>query len=142
GAILFLSLSSFVAFMTIMIVMGISAFIARWRPDNATLRKNAGIATWFGLISIVLSLAVIKVYDNITEDVAEQVAIEIEEFQKLNTSFPIDIKSINEKLELNFIERYFANKIDYRTLDNDYELEANMLFGKRRTYDKNNSEWK
>ncbi len=141
-AILFLSLSSFAAFITIMIVMGISAFIARWRPDNATLRKYAGIATWFGLINMVLCLAVIKVYDNITEDVAEQVAIEIEEFQKLNTTFPTDIKSINEKLELNFIERYFANQIDYRTHDNDYELEANMLFGKRRTYDKNNSEWK
>lgn len=141
-AILFLSLSSFAAFMTIMIVMGISAFIARWRPDNATLRKYAGIATWFGLINMILCLAVIKVYDNITEDVVEQVAIEIEEFQKINTTFPTNIKSINEKLELNFIERYFANQIDYRIHDNYYELEANMLFGKRRTYDKNNNEWK
>lgn len=141
-AILFLSLSSYAAFMAIMIMMGISAFIARRRPDNATLRKYAGIATWFGLINMVLCLAVIKVYDNITEDVAEQVAIEIEEFQKINTTLPTDIKSINEKLELNFIEHYFANQIDYRTHDNDYQLEANMLFGKRKTYDKNNSEWK
>ena len=141
-AILFLSLSSIAAFMTIMIMMGISAIIARWRPDNTTLRKYAGIATWFGLVNMVLCLAVIKVYDNITEDVAEQVAIEIEEFQKLNATFPTDIKSINEKLEFNFIERYFANQIDYRTHDNDYELEANMLSGKRRTYDKNNTEWK
>ncbi|HEX8576725.1 MAG TPA: STM3941 family protein [Flavobacterium sp.] len=141
-AILFLSLSSFAALMTIMILMGISAFIARWRADNLTLRKYAGIATWFGLINMVLCLGVIKVYDNITEDVAEQVAIEIQEFQKLNTTFPTDIKLINERLELNFIERYFANQIDYKTRDNDYELEANMLFGKRRKYDKNNSEWK
>lgn len=141
-AILFLSLTSFAAFMTIMIVMGISAFIARWRPDNATIRNYAGIATWFGLINIVLCLAVIKVYDNITEDVAKQVAIEIEEFQKLNTNFPTDIKSITEKLELNFIERYFVNQIDYKSLENNYELEANMLFGKRRKYDNNNCEWR
>lgn len=141
-AILFLSLTSFAAFMTIMIVMGISAFIARWRPDNATIRNYAGIATWFGLINIVLCLAVIKVYDNITEDVAKQVAIEIEEFQKLNTNFPTDIKSITEKLELNFIERYFVNQIDFKSLENNYELEANMLFGKRRKYDNNNCEWR
>ncbi len=141
-AILFISLSSFAAFMTIMIVMGISAFIARWQPDNLTLRKYAGIVTWFGLINMVLCFGVIKVYDSITEDVAEQVVIEIEEFQKLNTTFPTDIKLINEKLELNFIEHYFANQIDYKTRDSDYELEANMLFGKRRKYDKNNSEWK
>lgn len=127
--------------MTIMIVMGVSALIARWRPDNSTLRKYAGIATWLGFINMVLCLGTLKIYDSITEDVAEQVTIKIEEFQKLNTTFPIDIKSINEKLELNFIERYFANQIDYKTLDNDYELEANMLFGKRRKYDKKNSEW-
>jgi hypothetical protein len=141
-AILFLSLSSFAAFMTIMIVMGISALIAWWRPDNATLRKYAGFATWFGFINMVLCIAVIKVYGSIIEDVTEQVAIKIEVFQKLNTTFPTDIKLINEKLELNFIERYFANQIDYRTNENDYILEANMLFGKRRTYDKNNNEWK
>lgn len=141
-AILFLSLSSFAAFMTIMIVMGISALIAWWRPDNATLRKYAGIATCFGLINMILCLAIIKIYYNITEDVAEQVAIEIEEFQKQNTTFPTDIKSINEKLELNFIESYFANQIEYRIHDNDFELEANLLFGKRKIYDKNNSVWK
>ena len=140
--ILLLSLSSFTTFMTFMIVAGISAIIARWRPDNLTLRKYAGIATWFGLINMVLCLGTIKIYDSITEDVVEQVAIEIEEFQKLNIAFPTEIKSINEKLELNFIERYFANQIDYKTIENDYELEANMLFGKRRKYDKKNSEWK
>lgn len=140
--LILLTLSSFAAFMTIMIVMGVSALIARWRPDNSTLRKYAGIATWLGFINMILCLGIIKIYDNITEDVAERVTIKIEEFQKLNTTLPIDIKSINEKLELNFIERYFANQIDYKTLNNDYELEANMLFGKRRKYDKNNSEWR
>lgn len=140
--LLLLSLSSFTAFMTIMIVMGISAVTARWRPDNLIIRKYAGIATWLGLVNIVLCLGVIKLYDNITEDLGEQFAIEIEEFKTQNATFPTDIKSISDKLELNFLERYFADKIEYRTIENDYELEADMLFGKRRKYDKNNSEWK
>lgn len=140
--LLLLSLSSFTAFMTIMIVMGVSAVIARWRPDNLNVRKHAGIAAWLGLVNMVLCFGTIKIYDNLTQDVGEQILIEIEGFQKLNATLPTDIKSITNKLELNFIERYFANQIDYKTLDNDYELETNMLFGKRKKFDKNNSEWK
>jgi len=140
--LLFLSLSNFTIFMTIMIVMGLSALTARWRPDNLTIRKYAGIATWLGLINMVLCVGTIKIYDNITTEVAKQVAIDVEEFQKLNAALPTDIKSITNKLNLNFIERFIANQIDYRILHNDYVLEANVLFGKRRKYDKNNSEWK
>ncbi|GEL12118.1 hypothetical protein SAMN05192550_2917 [Flavobacterium glycines] len=140
--LLFLTLSSYVAFGIVMGVMGISAITARWQPDNLTIIKYAGIGTWLGVVNLVLLFGTIQIYDHITEVVAEQVAIEIEEFQKQNTSFPTGIKSIKEKLELNFIERYFADQIDYKTLDNDYVLEANMLFGKRRYFDKNNSEWR
>lgn len=140
--LLLLSLTDITVFMIIMIVMGISAITARWRSENLTIRKYAGIATWFGLINMVLCLGTIKIYDRITEDVAEQFAIEIEEFQKLNNTFPADIKSIAEGLDLNLFERYFADKIEYSTVENNYELEAEMLFGKRRTYDKNSSDWK
>lgn len=140
--LLILTLTTSVAFWIIMGLMGISAITARWRPDNEKIRKYAGIGTWLGLVNLVLLLGVINVYDYITEGVAEQVAIRVEEFQKKNGNFPKDIKSINEQLELNFIERLFVNQIDYKTTDNDYELEANMLFGKRRKYDKNNSEWR
>lgn len=140
--LLLVSLSSFTAFMTIMIVMGISAVTALWRPDNLTIRKYAGIATWLRLVNMVLCLGTIKVYDTITEDVGEQLAIEIEEFKIQNGTFPTDIKSITNKLELNFFGRYFADKVEYSANDNEYVLEAEMLFGKRRKYDQNNSEWK
>ena len=33
-------------------LMGISAIIARWRPDNLTIRKYAGIGTSLRLIKI------------------------------------------------------------------------------------------
>ncbi len=140
--LLILTLSSFIAFWIVMGLMGISAIIARWRPDNLTIRKYAGIGTWLGLINMVLLFGTVKIYDNITEEVGEQLAIEVDEFHRQYSKFPTDIKTIKEELELNFIERYFANQIDYKTIDNDYELEANMLFGKRRKYVKNNSEWK
>lgn len=140
--ILILTLSSFVAFWIVMGVMGVSAFTARWRPDNANIRKYAGIATWLGLVNMVLLFGTMKVYDNVTEDVGEKLAIEIEEFHRLNSTYPTDIKSICRNTEFNFLERLFANQIDYKSDDNDYELEATMIFGKLRKYDKNNSEWR
>jgi len=143
--LILLSLSSFTAFMTIMIVMGIAAVTWRWHWGDtqfSNIRKYAEILTWFGLVNMVLCLGVIKIYDNITEDVGEQLAIEIEEFKNQNATFPTDIESITKKIELNIFERYFADKIEYRTNDNDYVLEADMLFGKRRRFDQNNSEWK
>jgi len=140
--LLILTFSNFVVFWIIMGLFGVSAIIARWRPDNLTLRKYAGIATWLGLVNMVLCLGVIKVNENFTEDVGKQFAIEIEEFKTQNGMFPTEIKTIAQKLELNFFERNFADKIEYKVIDNDYELEADMLFGKRRTYDKNNCDWK
>lgn len=68
--------------------------------------------------------------------------IEIEEHRIQNATYPTDIKSITKKLELNYFGRYFADKIEYRANDSNYILEAEMLFGKRRKFDPNNSEWK
>lgn len=140
--ILILTLSSFVAFWIVMGVMGVSAITARWRPDNEKIRKYAGIGTWLGLVNMVLLFGSMKVYDNVTEEVGEKLAIEIEEFHRLNSTYPTDIKSICRNTEFNFLERLFANQIDYKSDDNDYELEATMIFGKLRKYDKNNSEWR
>ncbi len=140
--ILILTLSSFVAFWIVMGVMGVSALTARWRPDNVIIRKYAGIATWLGFVNMVLLLGTMKVYENVTEEVGEKLAIEIEGFQKQNTTFPTEIKSIKSKLELNIIKRIFVEQIDYQTLDNDYKLEATMIFGKRRKYDRNNGVWR
>lgn len=140
--LLILTFSNFVAFWIVMGFMGISAFIARWQPDNFTIRKYAGIGAWLGFVNLILLFGTIKIYDNVTEEVGELLAIEIEKFQKQNTTLPTEIKSITSKLELNFFERFFADQIDYKAYENGYELEATMIFGKRRKYDKNNSEWK
>jgi hypothetical protein len=140
--LLILTLSNFVAFWIILGLAGISAIIARWQPNNLTIRKYAGIGAWLGFVNMVLLFGTIKIYENLTEEVGEILAIEIEEFQKQNTTFPTEIKSITSKLELNFIERFFAEQIDYKAYEKEYELEATMIFGKRRKYDQNNSKWK
>jgi hypothetical protein len=48
--------------------------------------------------------------------VAEQLTIKIEEFQKLNSTFPTDINSINEKLELNSWNATLLIKLNTRQL--------------------------
>lgn len=140
--ILLLTLSSFLAFWIVMGIMGVSAFTARWRPDNAIVRKYAGIATWLSLVNMVLLFGTMKVYGNVTEEVGGKLAIEIEKFHRLNSTYPTDIKSICRNVELNLLERLFVNQIDYKSDDNDYELEATMIFGKLRKYDKNNNKWR
>ncbi len=143
--LLLLSLSSYTSFMIIMVVMGIAAITWRWHwgsTQTSKIRKYAEIFTWLGMVNLGLCFTTIKIYDNITESVGEKLVIEIEAFKEQNTTFPADIKSILEKLELNSVERYFANKIDYRITENEYELEATMMFGERREYDKNEREWR
>jgi len=139
---LILTLSSVVVFWTVMGIMGVSAFTARWRPDNAVIKKYAEIGTWLGLVNVILLFGTMKVYDNVTEEVGVKLAIEIEEFHRLNSTYPTDIKSICRNTEFNFLERLFVNQIDYKYDDNDYELEATMIFGRLRQYDKKNSEWR
>jgi hypothetical protein len=140
--LVFFTLSSYIAFWIITGVMGIAVFTVRWRPDNSILRKYAATTIWFGFINMIMCFAAIKIYDAVTESVGEQLAIEIEEFRKHNGVFPTSIMPITEKLELNLFEHYFANSIEYRTTGNDYELEADMLFGKRRKFERNQMEWR
>src|SRR5690606_1753318 len=63
--ILILTFSSSSAFWIVMGVMGVSALTARWGPDNAIIKKYAGIATWLGFVNMVLLFGTMKVYDNV-----------------------------------------------------------------------------
>jgi hypothetical protein len=139
--LLFLSLSSFYAFMAMMIAMGVSALAAELLPDHLPFRKYAIIATWLGFTNMALCLGTIKAYEAITENVGRKLTIEIEAYKIQTSTLPTDIQLIADKLELNFLERYFADKIEYKVMENNYELEADMLLGKRRTFDKNNNDW-
>lgn len=87
-SLLLLSLTGITAFMTIMIVTGIAAVIARWRPDNLKLRKYAGIITWLGLINMVLCLLTFKIYDYTTESVGLTITTQVENYHDKFDTYP------------------------------------------------------
>ncbi|QEN08191.1 hypothetical protein EXM22_09400 [Oceanispirochaeta crateris] len=136
--ILKLTLSSVIVFWIVIGLMGISAIVARFQPENMTLRKYAFIGVLLGFINFFLLFTTVEIYENITE----KLVIRIEEFYKQNSTLPTDIILIEKDLELNFIELYFFNQINYRSFDNYYEFETRLIFRRRKTYYTNISEYK
>ena len=142
--LLLLSLNYFTAFMTIMVLMGVSAliiFTSSEKMQKSKIRKYIEVTTWLGFVNMVLLLLTINVYDHVTESVGSKISTEIENYKDLNSVFPKDIKSINQDLDLNFIGNYYANKIEYKANVNNYELELNSLFGKQKKFNKQLNEW-
>lgn len=143
-ALLLLSLTGIAAFMTIMIIMGIAALTARWywgSTEKSKIRKYAGKITWFGLINMVLCLATLKTYDYVSDNAGKKLSQQIDEFKKVNTSYPTDFNTIKENTGLNLIEEIFANRVQYEINENNYELKTINLLNKERTYDKDLEEW-
>lgn len=140
-SLLLLSLTGLTAFMTIMIIMGVAAAITRWRPDNLKLRKYAGIVTWFGVINMVLCLLTIKGYDYTTESVGLKITTQIENYHDKFGTFPDNIVLLKKEINFNFIQQYFVDKIEYKTTDNNFELQLNTLFNHDKKYNKQLNEW-
>lgn len=125
-----LTLSSFIAFWIVIVLMGISGIVSRFEPKNITVKKYAFIGVLLGLINLFLLFNTIQFYENLTE----KLAMGIEDFHKQNSYLPTDIKLITKDLDFNFIELYFSNKIDYRSFENYFELETELIMGKRNIY--------
>lgn len=143
-ALLLLSLTGITAFMTIMIIMGIGAITARWywgSTEKSIIRQYAGIITWFGLINMVLCLATLKSYDYVSENAGRKLSQQIDHFKNVNSYYPTDFNTIKENTDLNLIEGFFANRVQYEVNDNNYELRTINLLNKERTYDKDLEEW-
>jgi len=142
--LLLLSLTGLTAFMIIMIFMGLSAVTARWywgSNENSKIRKYAGIMTWFGLMNMVLCIVTIKTYDHISESVGQKLSFEIDDFKKCNSTYPNDLNSVTENIDLNLLEEIFVNRIEYSSTEEDYELETINLFNKQRIYGQETQEW-
>lgn len=143
--LLLLSLTGLTAFMTIMIIMGVSAITARWywgSNENSKIRKYAGIITWFGLVNMVLFLLTIKSYEYISENVGYKISNELENYQNQNSSYPSTLNLVNKNLDLNILETIIMNKIEYKSTPMDYELTTKNLFKNQKIYDKKLKEWK
>ena len=143
--LLILSLNSFFAFMTIMVVMGIAALIARWHwgsTINSEVRKYAGLAAYFGFANMVLCLMTIETYDYITENVGLKISTTIEDYYVEFDTFPKNLDPIRNEINFNIIQEYFADKILYKVTENDFELHLKTLFNKDKTYNIDTNEWK
>jgi hypothetical protein len=138
------SLSSFVAFMSIIILMGISAIIARWfrGTNNKTkLYKYAKIMTILGFINMVVLLLMFEIYESTSNKIGIKINTEIETYKSKFGKYPNEINGIREKLNLNFFQNYIAKKIEYKNNGIDYILELESLNHNQNEFDKELKEW-
>lgn len=144
-ALFLLSLTGLTAFMTIMILMGISALTARWywgSNVNSKIRKYAGIIAWFGFVNMVLCLVTFKSYDYVSAKVGYKTSSGLENYKSKHSFYPNDLKSIKSNMELDIFEKYIMNNIEYRLTTEDYELTMVNLINKKKTYNRQLKEWK
>ncbi|GGF23473.1 STM3941 family protein [Flavobacterium limi] len=139
-----ISLSNFYAFWAIMIIMGISALIAKWyrgTSNNSKLRKYSERITYLGFINMVLIVLVFKIYDYTTNKIGIKITTEIEKHKTKYGTYPNNLKIVTSKTELNLIQKYIADKIDYKINGKDYILELEFLNHNRKEFDAELNEW-
>ncbi len=139
-----LSLSSFIAFMSIIVLMGIYAFITKWyrgTNNKSTLYKYARIVTFLGFINMVAILLMFKFYNSTSTNIGVKITSEIETYKIKVGKYPKEINSIREKLNLNFFQNYIAKKIEYKIEGVEYKLELESLNHKQKEFDKELKEW-
>ena len=138
------SLSNYIAFMSIIILMGISALITRWYrgTNNKTkLYKYSRIMTILGFLNMVILFLMIEVYESTSNKIAIKITDEIETYKSKFGKYPNEINSIREKLNLNFFQNYIANKIEYKNDGIEFKLELETLNHNQKEFDKEQKEW-
>lgn len=139
-----LSLSNFYAFWIIMLAMGIGGFIARWYRGNTNdskLRKFSERIAYLGFVNMIIILLVFKVFDYTSNNIGIEMTREIETYKNNFGTYPKEIKSISEKLNLNPIQKYIANRINYKKIKNEYVLELEFLNHHQKEFDTKLNEW-
>lgn len=139
--LLFLTLSFRFVFVMVLILLGIALVIFRLDLIRSNFRKYITMVVWIGMINMCLLYVTMNVHYKIATDVAQQIVFEIDYFKEENGTFPSDIDLIKEDLELNLLERRFANKIEYKVFNTGYRLRAKMIFGKIRKFNTYNNTW-
>jgi hypothetical protein len=139
-----ISLYNFIGFMSIIVLMGISALITKWYSGSNSktkLYKYSKIITILGFINMFVLFLIFKIYDYSTENIGIKISNEVEIYKSNYGKYPNEIDSIREKLSLNLIEKYIAKKIEYKSNGNDYNLELEFLNHNRKEFDKEINEW-
>ncbi|PXY38764.1 hypothetical protein DMB65_21355 [Flavobacterium cheongpyeongense] len=139
-----LSLSNFYAFWVIMVAMGIGGLIARWyrgTTNNSKLRKYSERIAYLGFANMVIILLIFKAYDYTSNKIGSEMTREIETYRNDFGTYPKEIKTISDKLNLNPIQKYIANRINYRITKNNYVLELEFLNHNHKEFDTELNEW-
>ena len=140
----FVSIFNIYGFWTIMIVMGISGYIAKFyrhSNNNSKLRKYSEKAAIFGLANMVLIVFAFKIYDKTTNQIGIKLTTQIENHKTKYGDYPKDLKNITQNLELNSIQKYITNEIEYKVSGKYYKIELEFLNHKRKEFDTQLNEW-
>ncbi|MEC4005858.1 STM3941 family protein [Flavobacterium sp. SUN052] len=142
--LVFISLQNFIGFMSVIILMGISALIVKWYSgtnNKSNLYKYARIMTYLGFLNIVVLFLFFKIYDSTSNKVGLKISNEIETYKSNFGKYPNEINSIREKLNLNVFQDYIANKIEYKNSGNEYKLELETFNNNQKEFDNELKEW-
>jgi hypothetical protein len=90
---------------------------------------------------MVLILLVFKIYDYTTNKIGIKITTEIENHKTKYGTYPNNLKIVTSKTKLNSIQKYIADKIDYKINGKDYILELEFLNHNRKEFDVELNEW-
>lgn len=138
------SLSNFTAFMTIIVIMGCSALIAKWYSgtnNKSLIYKWSKIITFLGFMNMIVLLFIFEIYDFTSNKIGIKITNEIEVHKSKFGKYPNEIKNIIEKQDFNLLQSYIVNKIEYNCDGQEYVLELEYLNHNKKEFDKELKEW-
>jgi hypothetical protein len=141
---IYVSIDNITAFMSIMILAGLSAIIARWyrgTNNKSTVYKYARVMTFLGFITMVALLLIYKVYDFASNKIGIEINNEIVLYKNENGKYPNNIKDIREKLNLNLFQNFIADKIHYQNNGNGYVLKLETLNHNQKEFNSEINDW-
>jgi hypothetical protein len=139
-----ISFNSYIAFISLIILMGVSALITKWQTGTnkkTKLYQYAKITTILSFSNMVVLLLMFEIYDSTSNKIGIKITHEIENYRRNFGKYPKEINSICDKLNLNFFQNYLAKKIEYKNKGNKYKLEIESLYHNKKVFDNEQMEW-
>lgn len=141
---IYISIGNITAFMSIMILAGISAIITRWyrgTNNKSSIYKYARVITFLGFINMVSLLLIYKIYDFTSNKIGIEINNEIVLYKNEIGKYPNDIKDIRKKLNLNLFQNFIADKIHYENYGNKYKLKLKTLNDNEKEFNNEINDW-
>lgn len=142
--LIILTLNYKIAFMPIIILTGISTVIVKWyngTNNNSLLNKYAKKMVYLGFANFFLSFTLMQLYDFTSNKVGIEITYEIKKYKSNFGKYPNDIKTIRENLNLNPIQDYIADKIEYKNNGIEYKLILDSFNHTPKEFDTEQNKW-